>query len=236
MTWSIVARDIESGHFGIAVSTCAFAVGALVPHLSADAGAIATQASTNPLYGVRGLALMRAGQSAEQAIRAVTAADENREHRQVHALDLAGRSVAHTGANCVPWCGHLIREGFSVAGNMLTGPQVIEETASVFAAQSALPFPRRLLAALLAGENAGGDKRGKQSAALIIHDGEEYPALSLRVDDDADPIAELVRLEAKSRERYVHYRKSMASRERPSGVAPGAETDHVIAESVAAQR
>ncbi|BAT61314.1 hypothetical protein GJW-30_1_03871 [Variibacter gotjawalensis] len=235
MTWLIVARDIESGLFGIAVSTCAFAVGGWVPHAAGDAGAVATQSYTNPLYGVHGLAMMRAGESAENTLRALTAADDNRDYRQVHAMDRVGTFAAYTGASCVAWCGHLIREHFSVAGNMLVGPQVIEETASVYEAQAALPFPRRLLAALLAGEVAGGDKRGKQSAALLIQDGEEYTALSLRVDDHADPIAELNRLEAKSRERYVHYRKCMPTRAQPSGLRAGEEMERAIAKSIAAQ-
>jgi uncharacterized Ntn-hydrolase superfamily protein len=111
-----------------------------------------------------------------------------------------------------------VRDGVSVAGNMLAGPQVIEETARAFEAGAALPFPRRLIEALKAGEAVGGDKRGKQSAALRIHTTEEYPALDLRVDDHPDPLAELERLEAVSRERFVHFAKFFATRSNPGGI------------------
>ncbi|MBZ6075633.1 DUF1028 domain-containing protein [Microvirga puerhi] len=236
MTWSIVARDEATGQIGIAVSTCAFAVGARVPFVATGAGAVATQAFVNPFYGYRGLELLRAGAPAEDVIRIVTAADEGRGQRQVHVMDTQGRSAAYTGADCVPWCGHLIRDGFSVAGNMLAGSQVIEETARVFESSAHLPLPRRFLAALKAGEAAGGDKRGKQSAAMLIHDGEEYPFLDIRVDDHADPLAELARLEEVSRGRYLHYRKFMPSKDNPSGIIDRVEIERRIAESVAAEK
>ena len=168
-------------------------------------------------------------------IRIVTAADEGRGQRQVHVMDAAGRLAAYTGADCVPWCGHLVRDTFSVAGNMLAGPQVIEETAREYAG-AALPFPRRLIAALAAGERAGGDKRGKQSAALLIHDEEEYSLIDIRVDDHSDPIGELTRLEEVSRQRYIHYRKFMPSRSNPAGVTDRAEIERLIAEAMAAEK
>ena len=177
MTWSIVARDPSTGQVGVAVATCAFAVGARVPFVATSVGAIATQAFVNPFYGHRGLELLRAGASAEDVVRIVTAADGGRGQRQVHVMDRDGRFAAYTGAECVPWCGHLVRDTFSVAGNMLTGAAVIEETAKTFEAASDLPLSRRFLAALKAGEEAGGDKRGRQSAAMLIHDEEEYPLL-----------------------------------------------------------
>lgn len=235
MTWSIIARDEATGQIGIAVSTCAFAVGARVPFIETGVGAIATQAFVNPFYGYRGLELLRGGASAEAAIRTLTAEDDGRGQRQVHVMDIAGRFAAYTGAECVPWCGHLVRESFSVAGNMLAGPQVIEETAVAYAAAEATPFPRRLIAALAAGERAGGDKRGKQSAALLIHDQERYPLVDIRVDDHVDPLAELVRLEAVGRERYMHYRKFMPSKASPAGVTDRAEIERLIAESIAAE-
>jgi len=235
MTWSIVARDSATGQIGIAVSTCAFAVGSRVPFIATGVGAIATQAFVNPFYGYRGLELLREGKSAEEVLRSLTEADAGRGQRQVHATDQAGRFAAYTGADCVPWCGHLVRDGFSVAGNMLAGPQVIEETAAAYAAGGAAPFARRLIAALAAGERAGGDKRGKQSAALLIHDQEEYPLLDIRVDDHTDPIGELARLEAVARERYMHYRKFMPSKANPSGVTDRGEIERLIAESMAAE-
>jgi uncharacterized Ntn-hydrolase superfamily protein len=234
MTWSIVARDEREGLIGIAVATCAFAVGARVPFIASGIGAVATQSFVNPYYGYRGLELLRAGASAEDVIRIVTAADEGRSQRQVHVMDGAGRIAAYTGDGCVPWCGHLIRDTFSVAGNMLAGPAVIEETAATYATSTHLPFARRLLAALRAGEAAGGDNRGKQSAAMLIHDSEEYPYLDIRVDDHADPLGELARLEEVSRGRYLHYRKFMPSRANPAGVTDRDEIERRIAESMAA--
>src|SRR5258707_1569636 len=165
MTWSIIARDLDTGYFGIAVASRFFAVGAVVPQFKSRIGAIATQALINPFYVTGGLRLLEQGRSARDVVRAITAADAGRDHRQVHVLDAQGEIAAHTGTACVGWCGHLAGDNVSVAGNMLVAPAVIEDTA---AANSALPFPRRLIAALRAGEAAGGDKRGKQSAALVI--------------------------------------------------------------------
>jgi uncharacterized Ntn-hydrolase superfamily protein len=236
MTWSIVARDPLTGQIGIAVTTCAFAVGARVPFIATGVGAIATQAFVNPFYGSRGLELLKAGASADDVIRIVTATDDGRADRQAHVMDSKGQFAAHTGNACVPWAGHLIRDHFSVAGNMLAGPQVIEETARVFATEAKLPFARRMIAALEAGQAAGGDKRGKQSAAILIHDEEDYPLIDIRVDDHAEPLQELARLEAVSRQRYIHYRKCMPSRSNPSGVLGREEIERLIAASMAEAR
>ena len=218
MTWSIVARDPGSGAFGVAIATRFFAVGALCPHADGGVGALASQALMNPTYGPRGLRLLREGVPAADVVRLLTESDPGRDARQLHVQDAAGGIAAHTGAACVGWCGHAIHEGFSVAGNMLAGEQVIAETARAYVVGMAQPFAQRLIAALAAGEAAGGDKRGKQSAALKIVTTEEYPALDLRVDDHADPLAELARLEQVSRERFVHFAKFFATRERPGGV------------------
>jgi uncharacterized Ntn-hydrolase superfamily protein len=205
-----------------------------VPFVATGIGAIATQAFVNPIYGHRGLELLRAGASAEDVVRIVTAADGGRGQRQVHVMDRDGRFAAYTGAECVPWCGHLVRDTFSVAGNMLAGAAVIEETAKAFEEEADLPLSRRFLAALRAGEAAGGDKRGKQSAAMLIHDEEEYPLMDLRVDDHADPLSELARLERVAHERFLHYRKFMPSKANPAGVTDRAEIERRIAESIAA--
>jgi uncharacterized Ntn-hydrolase superfamily protein len=233
MTWSIVARDPLTGHIGIAVTTCAFAVGCRVPFIASGVGAIASQAFVNPFYGLRGLELLRAGGSADDVIRIVSATDEGASDRQVHVMDAKGRFAAHTGDTCVPWAGHIIADHFSVAGNMLVGAPVIEETARVFAAQGALPFAKRFIAALRAGQEAGGDKRGKQSAAILIHDNEEYARLDLRVDDHAEPLDELARLEEVSRQRYIHYRSCMPRAGHPSGVLGREEIERRIAQSMA---
>ncbi len=161
MTWSIIARDEATGRIGIAVATRFFAVGALVPHIKTGVGAIASQAFMNPHYGPQGLALLEAGTSAEETVARLTAADEGRHNRQLHVMDRAGRFAAYTGAACIDWCGHELRETYSVAGNMLAGPAVLAETIRAYEAERALPFARRLLAAMRAGEAAGGDKRGQ---------------------------------------------------------------------------
>jgi uncharacterized Ntn-hydrolase superfamily protein len=218
LTWSLIARDSATGAFGIAIATRFFAVGALCPHGDGGIGALATQALINPTYGPRGLRLLRAGVSVQGVVQELTLSDPGRAARQLHVQDATGSIAAHTGDDCVPWCGHAIHEGFSVAGNMLAGPEVLAETAHVYAARGDLPFPRRLIAALKAGEAAGGDKRGRQSAALKIFTTEEYPALDIRVDDHADPLAELERLEAVSRERFVHFARFLATRDSPGGV------------------
>lgn len=218
MTWSLIARDPATGAFGIAMATRFFAVGALCPHGDGGVGALATQALVNPTYGPQGLRLLRAGSSAPAVVAALTQADPGRAARQLHVHDATGGIAAHTGEGCVPWCGHAVHEGFSVAGNMLAGPEVLSETARAYTAGAGLPLARRLIAALKAGEAAGGDKRGRQSAALKIFTTEEYPALDLRVDDHADPLAELERLEVASRERFVHFAKFFATRAVPGGV------------------
>jgi uncharacterized Ntn-hydrolase superfamily protein len=225
MTWSIIARDELTGHFGIAVATCFFAVGARVPHVAPGVGAIATQALVNPYYGIDGLKLLREGRLPREVIETLIAADAGRESRQLHIMDAAGRIASHTGGECVTWCGHIEGNGFSIAGNMLAGAQVLDDTAKTYIARE-LPFPQRLIAAMRSGEAAGGDKRGKQSAALVIYDEDEWSALDLRVDDHADPLAELERLEQVSRERWVHFRRFLPSRKNPAGV-----TDRKIIEA-----
>ena len=163
MTWSIIARDAHSGRIGIAVATRFFAVGAVVPHIEADAGAVATQAFINPHYGSRGLELLRDGQSAQATIDELTRGDEGRRNRQLHMMDRAGRFAAYTGADCVAWCGHETRETFSVAGNMLAGSAVLAETIRAYEAQAALPFGRRLLAAMRAGASYRAGRAGRRA-------------------------------------------------------------------------
>lgn len=216
MTWSIIARD-ASGAFGIAIASRFFAVGALCPHIRSGIGAVATQALVNPMYGPWVLDALAGGTSAAQAVARVTAADEGREHRQLHAVDADGVTAAHTGSACIPWCGHTSGPGFSVAGNMLAGPQVIEATAAAWRENERLAFAERLIEALAAGDAAGGDKRGKQGAALKIHTTEDYPALDIRVDDHADPVAELRRLYAVSLERFQPFTQFLPSRANPAG-------------------
>jgi len=194
-TFSITARDPEAGAFGIAVATARPNVGGLVPWVSAR-GAIATQARVNTELGRQGQALLAQGVPIDVALSALLRKDGDREIRQVHGLD-AERVFGHTGAGCVPWCGHQAGEAFTVAGNMLVGPEVLAAMERAFKASDGAQrdLSDRLLAALEAGQAAGGDKRGKQSAALLVAAGRD-PRMyhNLRVDDHVDPVAELRRI------------------------------------------
>lgn len=233
MTWSIIARDEQTGRIAIAVATRFFAVGALVCHIKTGAGVVASQAFINPYFGPKGLALLEAGMSAENVVAELTTADEGRHHRQLHVMDRDSRFAAYTGAACIDWCGHEVRGTFSVAGNMLVGSAVLAETIRAYEVQAAVPFARRLIAAMRAGEAAGGDKRGRQSAALLIHDREDYPLYDLRVDDHTDPLGELERLEEVARQRWVHFRRQMPSHNRPSGLTDRDKLEELIAQSIA---
>jgi uncharacterized Ntn-hydrolase superfamily protein len=236
MTWSIIARDKETGQFGIAVATRFFAVGARVPHIAAGIGGIATQALVNPYYGIDGLKLLQQGRPPRDIVDTLIAADDGHASRQLHILDAAGRVASYTGTDCVDWCGHIEGNGFSIAGNMLAGARVLDDTATAYLANQSLPFAQRLVAAMRGGEAAGGDKRGKQSAALLIHDEDEWSALDLRVDDHADPLSELERLEQVSRERWVHFRKFLPSRKNPAGITDRETIDAGIAAAIADQK
>jgi uncharacterized Ntn-hydrolase superfamily protein len=217
MTWSLVARD-ASGAFGVAVASRFFAVGALCPGISAGRGALSSQALMNPLYVRDALALFDEGLDGPSVIARLVQSDTGRDVRQVHAIDAQGRTAAHTGRSCIEWCGHRAGEGYSLAGNMLAGPQVLEATARSYEANASLPFARRLIVALQAGEDAGGDKRGKQAAALRIHTTESHPFLDLRVDDHAEPLMELARLYEVSLERYQPFWSCLASSADPVGI------------------
>lgn len=220
MTWSLVARDPRSGRFAVAVTTRFFAVGALCPHAQAGAGALATQALVNPRFGPLGLALLHSGASAQHVVDQLVAADPGAAARQLHVVDRQGRSAAFTGSETIGWSGHRLGDGFSVAGNMLAGQSVIDATFESFAASAHrnIPLGERLLDALDAGQAQGGDKRGKQSAALIIQGPEQYPELSLRVDDHAEPLAEIRRLYEVSLGRFSVFREFLPTESRPGGV------------------
>jgi uncharacterized Ntn-hydrolase superfamily protein len=225
MTWSIIARD-ASGAFGIAIASRFFAVGALCPHARSGVGALSTQALVNPLYAASALDALARGEAPARIVEQLTGADEGRAHRQLHLIGTHGPGAAYTGSACVDWCGHIVEDGFSVAGNMLAGPQVIAQTAAAYRTNAGLPLAERLMAALAAGEAAGGDKRGKQGAALLIHTTEEYAALDIRVDDHEEPIQELQRLYAKSLERFQPFTACLPSRARPAGI-----TDRTVIEA-----
>lgn len=198
-TYSIVARDEKSGQFGVAVQSHWFNVGSLCPWVEAGVGAVATQSSVKVSYGPQGLKLMREGKSAQGALYALLAEDEDRETRQVAMLDACGNVAVHTGTRCIAKAGHVAGSGFSVQANMMKKDTVWGAMAEAFQkAQGDLA--ERLLAALQAAQAEGGDIRGKQSAAMLVADGirseepYEHILINLRVDDHPEPLVELERL------------------------------------------
>src|SRR5690606_5292009 len=228
MTWSIIVHEPATGWFGIGIATRFFAVGALCPLAAAGVGAVCSQALPNPALRQRALALLGEGIAAPDAVPMVMATDEGRDHRQLHLVDREGQSAGFTGSACIDWCGHVADAGVSVAGNMLAGPQVIERTLETWLANAQLPLVERLLEALDAGEAAGGDKRGRQSAALLIQGREPYPRLDLRVDDHVAPLEELRRLYAVAREYFIPFSHALPTAARPFGRFERAGLEHDI--------
>jgi uncharacterized Ntn-hydrolase superfamily protein len=234
MTWSIVARDAASGAFGVAVTTKAFAMGARCPHAMSGVGAIATQSFTNPMFGTHGLRLLREGVAAADVVEILVAGDEGRAIRQLHMIDAKGRNAAYTGASCIDWCGHRLGDNVSVAGNMLVGPAVVDDTFESYiaaTASGALNFADRLIGALDAGQAAGGDKRGRQSAALLVYSTEDVADINLRVDDHPEPLAELRRLLEVYYRDSAPFRAIFPTRARPSGIYDPREIEALWAKS-----
>jgi len=230
MTYSIVARDTRTGQIGIAVASRFFAAGVQVPWVSATA-AVASQAFVNPLWGIEGLARIDAGEPPSDVLSDFLNRDAGQASRQAHFLAPNGDMIQHTGADCVPWAGHVAATDISVAGNMLVGPAVVEETLKSYLHHKELPFAERLLTAMDAGEAVGGDKRGRQAAGLVIHAGQPYSQIDIRADDHADPLAELRRLLAVSKERYALFAEAMATSENFSGMTDRAPLDKAIADA-----
>lgn len=199
MTYSIVARDPETGHLGVAVQSRAFGTGAVCPWALPGVGAVTTQSFAEVSYGVRGLELLAAGRPPADALEELLAADERRDFRQVACADARGRTAAHTGAACIPECGHIARENVSVQGNMLASAEVWPAMLEAFESSAGRPLGERLLDAMDAGEAAGGDFRGRQAGALLVVSGnaDDPPwqrIVDVRVDDHAEPLQELRRL------------------------------------------
>lgn len=200
MTFSIVARSADGASWGVAVASKFLAVGNAVPAAVAGIGAIATQANANVAYKGLALAHLDEGATASVALQRLLEEDPDRDHRQVGIVDADGTAASHTGNACFDWAGSLTGDGYAIQGNILTGSEVVEEMERAWLEGTDLPFADRLLAALTAGDDAGGDKRGRQAAALlVVRDGAGYGghddvAVDLRVDDHATPVAELGRL------------------------------------------
>jgi uncharacterized Ntn-hydrolase superfamily protein len=218
VTWSIAAHDPDSGAFAVAIATRAFAVGAFCPFVRAGVGAVSTQSMTNRYLGPAVLDGMARGLPPAAAIEGALAGDDGRGIRQVHAVDRHGRTAAWTGTNCVTWCGSVSAGGVSIAGNMLAGEATVAETLAMWKLARDLPMPDRLMRAMEAGEAAGGDRRGRQSAAMLMVTTEDFPDLDLRVDDHPDPLAELRRLLEIWKREAAPRLSVMPSKTNPSGL------------------
>jgi uncharacterized Ntn-hydrolase superfamily protein len=199
-TYSIAACDLEAGQWGVATQSKFLAVGSVVPWAEPHVGAVATQALANPRYGPDGLRLLREGLGAEEVVARLTGADDGRDHRQLGVVDAKGGSASFTGAECMDWAGGLSGPCFAAQGNILVSAETVAALATTFQASDGRPLAERLLECLAAAQAAGGDRRGQQSAALLVVEKDGgYGALSdtlvdLRVDDHLQPVTELARL------------------------------------------
>lgn len=229
MTYSIVARDARTGELGIAVASRFFAVGARVPFVRTCVGAIASQAYLNPTYGKAALDMLESGLAPAEIAARLIASDDGSRQRQFHLIGADGRNTAYTGEDCIDWAGHLVDDNVSVAGNTLTGPDVVGDTMEAYKAAMDLPLIERLLAAMQAGEDAGGDKRGRQSAGIIIYGDQDTPWLDIRTDDHGDPLEELRRLYDVAKEKYLIFAETLATRENPHGCLDRADIDRQMA-------
>jgi len=194
VTFSIVARDPQNGWLGMATASRALAAGAAGRHIELGVGAIASQAFANPYLAIDGLKLMEDGLPAERVVERVISSDVGRDLRQLGIVDHEGRVAAYTGERCIPWAGHLIGGGYVCLGNILEGEDVVKAMATAFERGGGDPLYERLMLALEAGEQAGGDRRGRQAAGIEVLAEEEYALCDLRVDDHPDPVAELRRV------------------------------------------
>jgi len=199
-TYSIAACDLDRKQWGVATQSKFLAVGSIVPWAEAGVGAVATQSYANPRYGPDGLALLRNGAGADEVVERLTATDEGRDQRQLGVVDGRGRGATYTGTKCMDWAGGIAGECFAAQGNILVGAETVDVLAATFTATAGHPLADRLVDCLAAAQSAGGDRRGQQSAALLVVERDAgYAGLcdivvDLRVDDHATPIAELARL------------------------------------------
>jgi uncharacterized Ntn-hydrolase superfamily protein len=228
MTWSILARDPATGTLGVAVASRFFAVGAICPFVEGRVGALATQALVNPMYAAHAMPRLRMHEDPATILATLVSPDPGADQRQFHLIDASGRIAQHTGLNCVDWAGHVSADNVSVAGNMLAGEATVRATLEAYLSASG-PMPERLLTAMEAGEKAGGDKRGKQSAGLKIAHNDPYPDLDIRADDHPDPLSELCRLYQVSLERFAVFRTLLAGNDSAWGVLDRTTIDTTIA-------
>ncbi len=217
-TFSMVARDPLNGDLGVIVQSKFPAVGALVPHAQAEIGAVATQAWANVSFGPRALELLRTGKSASDVLTEILRDDDKREHRQVGIVDSHGRAAAHTGRECMDWAGHIVGDGYSCQGNILAGEAVVLSMVETFEKTEG-DLIDRLFAGLRAAQREGGDRRGMQSAAILVvrknggYEGTTDRYVDVRVDDHPNPIEELERI-------FKIYDMTLLNREPPSRLIP----------------
>lgn len=227
-TFSISARCARTGMLGTAVSTAVPGVGGICCFVEPEVGAIATQSWVNPYLGIDGLKLLKEGKTAQEALDMLVKDDPGRDVRQLGLVDAAGRSAAWSGIACTSWFGHITGPDYSVQGNMLVGEETVRVMAAAFEASGSLGLPERLVTVLEAGQKAGGDKRGRQSAALLIYKTEDYPYLSLRVDEHPYPVSELRRVFEVARHQLLPFVDGMPSRKNPLGGLPKEVTDMLM--------
>jgi uncharacterized Ntn-hydrolase superfamily protein len=224
MTFSIVAHCPRTGQLGVAVSTAVPAVGAMCPYIQPGVGAVSTQSWVNPYLAIEALSLMRQGNSGPEALDAVLSRDDARDLRQIGVVDGQGRPAAWSGQSCTPWFGHIVGERFAVQGNMLVGEATVVAMAAAFRGSEPLDLAERLLLAMEAGQAAGGDKRGRQSASLKVFGNEDYALLDLRVDEHAHPVAELRRVYTIARLQLLPFVEGMPKKGTPAGALPESVT------------
>jgi uncharacterized Ntn-hydrolase superfamily protein len=219
-TFSIVARCDRTGMLGMAVATAVPAAASLCSFVQKDAGAIATQSWVNPYLGIDGLRLLAAGASAQRVLDEIVGADPGRDDRQVGIVDASGAASAFTGKACVDWAGHVVGSGFAVQGNMLTGAATVAAMAEVADRERGTDLPERLMRVLEAGQAAGGDKRGRQSAALRVFHLEEFPYCDVRVDEHDHPVGELRRVLEVVKRQLLPFVRAMPTRDEPRRAVP----------------
>ena len=215
MTFSIAARCPRTGMLGVATSSKALAAGGMVPHCRAGIGAIASQSFVNPYLGIDGLELLAQGLPAERAIERLIEDDPGRALRQIAVVDKDGRAAAYTGEKCIPWAGQVSGAGYVCLGNILEREEVVQSMARAFETTLIEELPERLVQALEAGQEAGGDRRGRQSAGIIVVSEELYPSCDLRVDDHADPVPELRRVFEVYKREQIPFLQMMPRRDDP---------------------
>ena len=228
MTFSIVAHCPRTGQLGVAVSTAVPAVGAMCPYVKAGVGAVSTQSWVNPYLAIEALELMAQGRSGPDALTAVLERDNAKDLRQIGLVDAQGRAASWSGQGCTDWFGHIVDPHFAVQGNMLVGEGTITAMAAAFRGSETLDLAERMLLSLEAGQAAGGDKRGRQSASLNVYANEDYALLDLRVDEHAYPVAELRRVYTIARLQLSPFIEGMPKKNAGAGALPRSVSEMLL--------